>query len=76
MFTHFPLFHECPYDKEKPFYRSIELLERLFLEYECDLNIHGHTHEVNSKFKKSFNVSVENIDFKPISLKEILERTI
>lgn len=76
MFTHFPLFHECKYDKEKTFYKSIELLENLFNEYECDLNIHGHTHEVNSKFKKSFNVSLENLNFKPISLKDILERKI
>jgi len=72
-FSHFPLFHKDKHDMKKPFYKGIEIMENLYEELKCDINIHGHTHEQNSIFKNSFNVSVENIDFKPISIREILE---
>jgi len=74
-FSHFPLFHEDPHDKKKNFYKGIKIMETIYKDLKCDINIHGHTHEKNSKFKNSFNVSLENIDFKPISIREILERT-
>jgi len=43
----------------------------LFSHY--DLNIHGHTHSRKSKFKNSFNVSIEATNFKILTLKEILQ---
>lgn len=39
------------------------------------IHLHGHTHEKNTNIKgKIFNVSVENIDYTPISLDNILEK--
>ena len=39
------------------------------------LNVHGHIHdkEIGETLNKHFNVSVENIDYTPISIKEILK---
>jgi len=72
MFSHFPVFHDCPHDKAASFYPSIQKLEEIYIKENCDFNIHGHTHEKNSSFPNSFNVSVEQINFKPISIRDIL----
>jgi len=37
------------------------------------VNIHGHTHQNNQPNKKCFNVSVENIGYKPIDIKQIIK---
>lgn len=37
-------------------------------------NIHGHTHNFNIDDARYFNTSLENIDFKPISLEEVKTR--
>lgn len=74
LFSHYPVFDNCHYDKVAKFYPAIERLREVFEENKCDINIHGHTHEKNIKYK-SFNVSVENLDFKPISIRDILEKT-
>jgi calcineurin-like phosphoesterase family protein len=74
LFSHFTVFNNCVHDKTAIFYKTIKELEFLYLEHNCDLNIHGHTHQNNSSFKNSFNVSIDNIGYKPISIKEILKR--
>ena len=38
------------------------------------VNIHGHSHSVCLQSKKHFNVSADNINYRPISLGEILNR--
>lgn len=71
MFSHFPIYDENPYDaKFKPI---SSILEELYNDFNCQINIHGHTHSKPSAFNKSYNVSVENINFKPKLIKDILE---
>jgi calcineurin-like phosphoesterase family protein len=37
------------------------------------INVHGHTHNRNTDKKHQLNVSVENIDYKPVNLKELIK---
>ena len=46
----------------------------LFHDYRCDINIHGHVHSKTIDHPRLINVSFEAIGFKPIRLKELLER--
>jgi len=74
LFSHYPVFDNNMYDNQKEkIVKRINFLEKLYKEYECDLNIHGHTHSRKSKFKNSFNVSIEATNFKILTLKEILQ---
>jgi len=72
LFSHYPVFDDCEYDKKTKFYPAILNLREIFEELKCDLNIHGHTHEKTIS-KKSYNCSVENINFKPKKLEDILK---
>lgn len=36
------------------------------------INLYGHVHTINDRCSNSYCVSVENIDYKPISLEEVL----
>jgi len=71
LFSHFPLFNNNPYDKK--YNKITDALEYLYNKYNCDLNIHGHTHSYNSIFENSINVSVENQNLTPIKIKELLK---
>lgn len=74
MFSHFPVFNDNSYDEK---YKEItDALEYLFLELECDINIHGHTHSKNAKEPFCINSCVEKTDFKPKKIKEILSKKI
>lgn len=37
-------------------------------------NIHGHIHEKESEYKNQINVSIEQMNYKPIKLFELIER--
>ena len=39
-------------------------------------NIHGHIHEKRSQFENQINISVEQMNYKPIKLNELIERRI
>ncbi len=70
LFTHFPLFG-TDYKDEK--YTPIKSkLEKIYKDCNSELNIHGHTHSKNLKNLFNFNASVENINFKPIRVSDIL----
>jgi len=68
MFTHYPVYPGEEYDT--PITQS---LRNIFEKYNCDLNIHGHTHSTSVDNPKLFNASVENINFKPMKIKDILK---
>ncbi len=80
LLTHYPA--SDPYRKK---YREIEeRVRELFFEGNYDLLIHGHIHLANENRRcrcfedykiPCFNVNVEYINFKPISIDEIMERT-
>ena len=72
--SHFPLFDNCEHDQKKDFAKSIKALEELYEDFNCDINIHGHTHGRNSNFKKCIIVCVEKTDFKQFKFSEILEK--
>ncbi len=72
MFSHFPVFDDNPYDKK--FHEITDKLNELFLDFDCNLNIHGHTHSLNAKEKFCFNASIEANNFKLLSIGEILEK--
>ncbi len=73
MFSHFPVVNDIVEDMENFAGITKELYE-IFKNYNCNLNIHGHTHSQSIKIA-SFckNVSVEAIgDFKPHKIGEII----
>jgi len=74
LISHFPVFNISDHDKIKDFYPAILELQNIFEKENCDLNIHGHIHDFQKDTYKSFNVSVENINFKPIQLRDILKQ--
>lgn len=73
LFSHFGIFDNDPRYNNK-FEKQIIYLQNLYEKYNCELNIHGHSHSSKTYTKKSFNVSVENINFKPISFDEIIKK--
>lgn len=72
MFSHFPVFDDNPYDAK--FNPITSILERIFLEAECDINIHGHTHAFGSKEDFCINVSIEDTEFKFPTIGEVIEK--
>jgi calcineurin-like phosphoesterase family protein len=70
MFSHFGVFQ---YDQrfEGKYKEAFECLQKLYKEYNCDLNLHGHSHSEGINSKTSFNCSVEAINFTPKTFKEI-----
>ncbi len=69
LFSHFPVFDDNPYDEK--FSQVREMLEFLFVECGCDLNIHGHIHSQKAKEPFCINASVEHTGFKPCLLEEL-----
>lgn len=72
MFSHFPLITDNIFDIKK-YGSEIERLYEIFKEFDCNVSIYGHTHSnYNVEQKNFFNASIENIDFKPIKISNIL----
>jgi len=64
MFSHFPVFDDNPYDFK---YSEItKVLEYIFKETKCDLNIHGHTHSIKAKEEFCKSACLELNEFKLI----------
>lgn len=72
LFSHFPVYDTNPYDKK--FSNTTRKLEDIFEDFDCRLNIHGHTHLSDSDKDYCFNASIEAVDFKFLTIGEILER--
>ncbi len=70
LFSHFPVFDDNPYDEK--FADIREMLEFVFVECGCDLNVHGHIHSKQAKEPFCINASVERIGFEPLSLERLL----
>jgi len=68
LLVHYPLeINEFLNEKEKNFIYSLKQFEKLGFTI-----IHGHTHNRNTKLKNHINVSVENINYEPLFIKENL----
>lgn len=48
--------------------------DELFVRYNCDYNIHGHTHSVDLNIDNFINVSVEKTNLEPIRLGELIDK--
>ena len=71
LFSHYPVFVPEQYRS-----KAVKALEKIFHDYRCDINIHGHVHSKTIDHPRLLNVSFEAIGFKPIRLKELLERKV
>jgi len=75
LFSHYPVFDDNKYDRaNKRIAERSEILEQMYEKFGCDLNIHGHVHSATTAFDKCFNVSCEPLKFRPLRIREILER--
>ncbi len=48
--------------------------DELFIRYNCDYNIHGHTHSFDLNIDNFVNVSVEKTNLEPIRLGELIDK--
>lgn len=71
MFSHFPLFNDNVYDSK---YDNItKMLEFIYKELNCEINIHGHTHSLRAKEKFCKSACVECIDFIPKKVEDFIK---
>jgi len=67
MFSHYPVYPTDEWDD-----KTTKELRKIFEGLKCDLNIHGHVHSNTLDNRRLFNASIENIDFRPVKIKDIL----
>jgi calcineurin-like phosphoesterase family protein len=70
MFSHFGI-HQYNENFEGKYREPFRYLTKLYNDYKCDYNIHGHSHSNAINSEKSFNCSVEVINFTPKKLTDI-----
>ena len=76
MFSHYPVFDDDDWDrKNKMIAPRIKVLESIYKVNNCDFSIHGHIHSNECAFENSFNASMEHINFKPIRLRDLIDKT-
>jgi len=59
LFSHYPVFNNNEWDVKK-YGKITDLLEEIYEDIDCDINIAGHTHTKNSDFENAINVSLEH----------------
>ena len=69
LFSHYPVFVLPRWETE-----ATKILREIFIKFSCDINIHGHTHDVILKDSRLINVSLDVTDYKPVLLKNLLNR--
>lgn len=72
LFSHFPVFDDNEYDQK--YKATTSVLEELYILFDCEVNIHGHTHSAGAKEKFCKSTCLELNNFKIVSLKEFLQR--
>lgn len=73
LFSHYPMIKLSEYDSK--YDAQMNALAEIYNKMNCVLNVHGHVHSKQGdvEFENLFNASVENINFEPILLDNILE---
>lgn len=71
LLSHFPVFDNNPYDEK--YKTTSDVLEELYIIFDCKLNIHGHTHSAGAKEKFCKSACLELNDFKLLELENILK---
>lgn len=81
LFSHYPVCEsELRYSEGRPHHimnERIPLLINLYNDYNCEINVHGHTHSNKMKDRDTRvfkNASLEHIGFMPIKLRELIKR--
>jgi calcineurin-like phosphoesterase family protein len=78
MLSHYPVDeNEITFTRNEKMIKRIEVLKEMYYYYECEMNIHGHTHSNNmiDRDTRVFkNASFENIGFMPIKIKELIKK--
>lgn len=72
LFSHLPVFDINPFDHR--YESSKRVLEALYEEAHCTLNIHGHTHSYDTPNSFCLNASWEKSEMRPMRLRELLFR--
>jgi calcineurin-like phosphoesterase family protein len=73
LFAHYPVFDNDDWDRQnKRIAPRIDVLENIFLDHECEINVHGHVHSNKSAFENAVNVCFEHTGFRPQRLGELL----
>jgi len=73
LFSHYPIFNNNEWDVKK-YGKITDLLEEIYEDISCELNIAGHTHTKMSVFPDAINVSIEHCtNLSPITLSTLLE---
>jgi len=72
LFSHYPIFNNNEWDVKK-YGKITDLLEEIYEDISCEMNIHGHTHTKNSIFKDSVNVSLEHCtSLTPMKIRDLI----
>ena len=74
LLSHFPMGGVDPARKDVRYHQQINELRKVFMENNCYIDIHGHTHLFSSPSKSCICVSVDQWDFKPADLNHVLGR--
>lgn len=74
LLTHVPAFESVLTTYDDRFKGLAKKHEKEFDGSSCILNIHGHTHGLAKENHKTFDVSLECIDYAPIELEQVIER--
>jgi calcineurin-like phosphoesterase family protein len=70
LFSHFPVFDDNPYDEK--YKATTSVLEELYILFNCEINIHGHTHSAGAKEKFCKSACLELNNFKLIKEMDFL----
>jgi len=74
MFSHFPVYDNNKYDLEdSKIANTVKILEYLFEDFGCQLNIHGHIHSKTAKEKFCINCSIDITGNKPVRVGDIID---
>lgn len=75
LFSHYPVYNDNDIyqHRDEKIKKRIETFNELFIKESCDLNIHGHLHSGTNSFFYSKSASIENTNFQPIQLRELLK---
>ena len=73
LFSHYPLFDNNEWNMKKFGYIT-DALEEVFSDFQCDANIHGHTHSSNASDSRCLNVSLETCPWlMPLKIEDLIK---
>ena len=72
LFSHYPVFNHNEWDVKK-YGKITDLLEEIYEDIACEINVHGHTHTKLSDHGSAINVSIEHCpNLAPIRIRDLI----